>query len=161
MSKSSTDMLIEAGVIPLNAVQQLEHWRAVPEGTAERAGRQAVSLDKDSSEARNFAHNLASQLALEEGAIKETEFSSSGEFKAAWLLWSDGSFAKEPVDVIVDKFKRVHVPVRVMGNGRAKAVKGVSFTERRADLLPVDKVEPRFHGETPSAIVVYLEGFSS
>jgi hypothetical protein len=38
MDKKTRDSLLDAGIVPKNAVQQMEQWQQVPEGSADKVG---------------------------------------------------------------------------------------------------------------------------
>lgn len=153
--KSSTTLLVESGILPKNAISQLERHRMVPQGTAERAGTRPVSLENASNAAR-FARDLQKSLDDEELEFRLQDLAVLGERRPVWIQWSDGSMSHE-VQALVDKLNRVYVRVESLGNGHKKKIKGVSFTGRKTDVHNITHTETRHEGEALKHIVCYLE----
>lgn len=154
--KTSTDMLIEGGILPENGVAQLERHRMVPQGTTEKLGSHPVSFDRDSGEASRFADRLQQKLDDEESEIRQQDLAVAGERRAVHLQWGDGSLDPNPQKVLVDKLGRVYLPLHMLGNGQRRKIKGISFTGSKADAIPVQYTEPRYEGDLLKHLVCTL-----
>lgn len=159
MPSKTTEMLIRAGIIPRETVRQLERWKVFEEGTADKVGEQAVSLEKDSEEAERFTQELRVQMEKDSQTIRETELAETGEATTAWVIWAGGQI-EEGVEVVVDRFERVHVPLTPDKLDGYLTVSAISFNRDLdyAAALKVLKAEPLFKDETPVALVCTLEG---
>lgn len=156
--KSSTDMLLEAGILPKNAVAQLEKHRMVPQGTVDRIGSRPVSFEDDSEKAKSFARELQEKLDEEESEIRQQDLAVEGEHRAVWLQWGDGALDQNPQKVLVDKLGRVYLPLHLFGSGQRKKIKGISFTGERKDVRQVGSMEPRYEGDHLRQWVCVLKG---
>lgn len=154
--KTSREMLIEGGILPKNAIQQMERHKMVPEGTADRIGTHPVSLDRDSEEACRFADDLQDLLDEEESELRQQDLAVAGEKKPVWVQWGDGKLDPNPQKVLVDKLGRVYIPLAMLGNGQKKKIKGISFTGESGDTIRVDYTEPRYEGEFLKYLVCTL-----
>ena len=155
--KTSSRMLLEAGIIPKNAVAQLERNRMVPVGTTERHGIHPVSFEKDSEEARRFAEDLQCRLDEEHSEIRQTDLALEGEHKPVWIQWGDGSLDPNPQQCLVDKMGRVYIPIAMLGNGQRRKIKGVSFDGNKEGIVRVAYTEPRYEGEHLKTLACFLE----
>src|SRR6185295_15395931 len=104
MPSRTVEMLIKSGIIPKNAVQQLEHWKVLEEGTAETVGSQPVSLESDSEQARQFTEELRQQMEIDNQTIRETELAPVGETMDVWIVWEDLVANQYPVKATLDDF---------------------------------------------------------
>lgn len=147
-----TKMLVEAGIIPKNTLQQLNHWRLVPEGYVKLHGAHPTTLDTNNpDEVRRFVKDLSSAISKDMAEIRETELNSSGGFKKAKLVFKDPSLNSESCDVFVDRLGRLVVP-----NGAPwTLLEEVHLEEDR--LRRVLKKETRYEGEKAAATIIYLE----
>lgn len=156
MPKPTTEMLIEAGLIPADTVAQLVRWRALPEEMLEKVGLHPVSLEQNSAEAAKFADSLAKQMESEDRLIRETELDVMGDEVKVIIQFSDGSLSATVVATI-DKFGQVHVPTSVFLNGRQRKIKGISFDGHPDNIRRVISQDPRFSGDLATSIVCQLE----
>ncbi len=151
MTHQSTKMLIEAGVIPRNTLQQLANWRLLPEDYVESHGVHPVKLDtSNSEEVTRFVKELSVAITKDMAEIRETELDRTGNYCAARVWFSNADPAGYPKDVFVDRLGRVVMPVS------EKLFEKVLFDD---DKVPrkVVKREPRYEGDKIVALVTYLE----
>jgi hypothetical protein len=156
MPSKSVEMMIRAGLIPKNAVQQLERWKVLEEGMSEQVGTQAVSLDQDSDASRAWTEKLRLQMEQDSQEIRETDLGKDLEPTPVWLVFEDGVVSGVIVAGI-DKFERVHIPWKRVANGHNRKVAAVSFDNDTSSALKVLRAEQRFEGETQVAVVCTLE----
>ena len=154
--KSSSQMLLEAGILPKNAVKQLERNRMIPVGTTEQHGTLPVSCETDLAGAAKFADQLQGKLDDEQSQIRQTDLALEGQHKPVWVQWGDGSLDSNPQKCFVDKLGRVYVPISMLGNGQRRKIKGISFTGRKTDAFRVDYAEPRYEGDHMKYIACFL-----
>lgn len=156
MKKTSSQMLIESGILPKNGVAQLQRLKLVPENTLSQLGASPVSFEKDAREASRFAAALQSRLDEEDVEIKETELEPPGQPRSAYIVWGDNSLDTSPCTVIVDKLGRVHVPMNTKRTLAKKKIKAISFTPTKKGATPIDNVEPRYSGDKLQYLVCTL-----
>lgn len=149
-----TQMLIEAGIIPKNTLQQLARWRLLPEDCTESHGVHPVRLDASNpEELHSFLKELGAAITQDMAAIRETELDHPGGFQRAQVLFEDsrGNEYEWNQDVFVDALGRVITPVDDPWRELA-AVKFASEPRRK-----MVKRETRYEGDKVVAFVVYLE----
>jgi hypothetical protein len=74
-------LMIEAGIVPNNAIQQLIKWKLLPEGADKMAGSHQVCLESKWEKIGEFIEALEGAIDRKDSVIQETNFSSwpSGE----------------------------------------------------------------------------------
>lgn len=156
-------LLIQAGLIPENVVEQLKRWKLLKPETGQALGHPDGTFELAWDSAEDFVKELQRLIHEENLTIRETELAISGTFKKVWLLCEDGRGkpACLCIDAVVDKLGRVFVASRLLGlNGVGGwTIKSVSFAEHSTDVKafrPVARTEIRYEGEKEIAHVVYL-----
>jgi len=153
MTHQSTKMLVEAGIIPKNTLQQLTNWRLLPEDYAESHGTHPVRLDtNDPVEVKRFVKELGAAITKDMAEIRETELDRSGCFRQARLEFTDRSLDSDKCDVFVDRLGRVVTP-----NGEPWTLLETVLFENETGVRGVVKREPRYEGDRVVALVTYLE----
>lgn len=150
----ATKMLVQAGVIPKNTLQQLVNWRLVPEGYVESHGAQPVSLDMgDSEKVGRFTDDLCAAITKDMAEIRETELDRSGSYRKALLEFEHKHLNDNDVssDVFVDRLGRVITPAEQPWT----QLKRVQFAGEQPH--KVVKKEKRYAGDKVVAFVIYLE----
>lgn len=149
--KPSSQMLIEAGIIPKSVLQHLGKYGLVPADSVESHGSHPISLDTSKpQEVTQFVQELAEALSKDIANIRETELDLSGGFESMVLHFEDedhliGSFA-------VDRLRRVMLPPVPS----YKKVRAITFEDSDKEKAVV-RIEERFKGNRVSAFVVYVE----
>jgi hypothetical protein len=162
MTHEPTKMLVEAGIIPKNTLQQLTNWRLVPEDYAGSHGIHPVRLDtSDPKEVNRFVKELGVAITKDMAEIRETELDRSGSYRKALLAFKDGhlddyiggkdGMLRKEVDVFVDRLGRVVTPAGEPWT-QLEHVQLAGEPERK-----VVKHEQRYEGDKIVALVVYLE----
>ena len=151
----SVRMMIQSGLIPKEALQQMENWRLLPEGSVELAGTREVTIEKGWDTVSEFVEDLNEVLSLEDRSIKETSLDKSGGFKKADLVFADHSLDGEE-DVFVDMLGRLVLPPE------QKYQELMSVTLKMSNGGPpvvqqVVNMETRYEGNYVSAFVIYLD----
>lgn len=154
--KSSVQMIIESGILPSNAVAQLERHKMVPEGTSDRLGVSPVSFEQDSAAAEVFMEKLQQRLDEEDTEIRQTALEVGGEEREVNLVWGDGALDPQKRKVRVDEMGRVYLPLSALGSGSKKKVKAISFSGSKAGAIPVAFTEPRYEGNSLKHLVCTL-----
>lgn len=168
----SVKLMIESGLIPENALQQLVNWRLLPEDSVELHGNKPVNLEKEWTDVEAFIHELKGALDQEAQTIRETELDQVGEYREATLTFrscaqipdSDVSILRtgnftQTLQVFVDKLGRVILPAR----NEYEHLESITFTdgsngsEIRTEPRPVTNTEARYRGPKIVAYVIYLE----
>jgi hypothetical protein len=145
----TTTLLIEAGIIPKNTLQQLINWRLVPEGSEQSHGkRPATTTDERSS----FAQELSLALTQDLAEIRETELDLVGDYETAVLNYDSNRSTQ--TKVFVDKLGRVILPFEE--GTITLPVMSVSLPAGSA-LRKVVRSEMRYLGDKPTSQVLYLE----
>lgn len=149
MQKSS-QLLIEAGIIPKNILQQLVNWRFLPEDSIESHGsRQEALKDPESPESQMFARALARAISEDIADIRETELDHTGGYEVVSLDF--GNVGGQET-MFVDKLHRLIVPME----DRWQQLESVRFKEDE-ESRKVVKIEKRYQGDRVSALVIYVE----
>lgn len=147
----STKMLIEAGIIPKNTLQQLVSWRLLPEDYAKSHGTRKVSLDtSNEEEVDEFVKDLGNAITKDMAEIRETDLTQSGGYQRV-LLEFENSTLNGIYDVLVDKLGRLVVPA---GSPWNRALWATCEDGVRKIVL---KCEDRYSGDRLTAQVIYLE----
>lgn len=150
MSHQTARMLVEAGVIPKNVIQQLAHYHLVPGDYAELHGTRQLNTD-NKGEVDSFIKKLSEAITSDMAEFRETEFDRPGGYRQTSLKFENDSFDGED-DVLVDRFGRLVVPNEMPWT----TLKAVQYPDE-SFLRPVVKKEVRFSGGQASALVVYVE----
>jgi hypothetical protein len=146
-------MLVEAGIIPKNTLQQLTNWRLLPEDFAESHGVHPVRLDtNDPVEVTKFVKDLGAAITKDMAEIRETELDRSGHYCKATLEFTDSTLNSEDCDVFVDRLGRLVTP----NAGPWTILETVKF-DGETGIRGVVKREPRYEGDRVVALVIYLE----
>jgi hypothetical protein len=145
----TTALLVEAGIIPKNTLQQLVNWRLVPEGLEQSHGKRLVGPETDTPARTQFITDLTLALTRDLAEIRETEFDKVGEHQKVSIIYDGGSLSLE---VFVDRLGRVILPHRDF-DGIVLSVSLPDGTTPR----PVVRSESRFQGDRPVSQVLYLE----
>lgn len=153
MTHQPTKMLVEAGIIPKNTLQQLTNWRLLPEDYAESHGAHPVRLDTSKpEEVGRFVKDLSTAITKDMAEIRETELDRPGGFRKAVLLFRDVSLNTDGCDVFVDRLGRLVTPSGEPWTLLEKVKLDDDREPRR-----VVKREQRYEGEQVSSLVIYLE----
>ena len=149
MSKTS-ELMVEAGIIPKNTLQQLVNWRLIPGDLEESHGKHLVKFDSSNElEVHQFVKDLGEALQQDMTSIKETELDQAGGYEKALLMDSHGG--RIYCDVFVDRLGRVVVPMDKPDRGEITKVAFGANNPRQ-----VIRIETRFLGDRPVAKVIYL-----
>jgi hypothetical protein len=97
-----------------------------------------------------FVHDLSKAITEDMAEIRETELDKAGFYREATLEFDDTTL-RTTCEVFVDRLGRVVTPCSGMWV-RLKLVQFAGEEPRK-----VLKKEPRFEGERPVALVMYLE----
>lgn len=153
MTHQPSKMLIEAGIIPKNTLQQLTNWRLLPEGYAESHGVRPVKLDtSDAAELERFVKDLSVAITKDMAEIRETELDRSGCYRKAQLKFKDSRLDTDEGEVFVDRLGRLVTP----NSAPWPSLETVQF-EQDTSARHVVKSEPRYEGDKSVALVIYLE----
>lgn len=144
-------LMIQSGVIPKSAVQQLINWRLLPEDSEKLTGNQVVNLESAWESVEKFIDNLKGALVDEMKTIRETELDRPGGFRDAKLYFNNRLGKGLSEKVFVDRLERVVTPAEK----KYEKLTAVRFVG--GDIRPVLKNEARFEGDQKVAIVHYLE----
>jgi hypothetical protein len=150
MAHQTARMLVEAGIIPKNVIQQLAHYHLVPEDYAELHGTRPLKTSSQ-LEVEGFIKELSAAITKDMAEIRETEFDRPGGYRRIFLMFENDSLDGED-DVLIDRFGRLVVPNEAPWN----FLKAVRYPEERVHRMVVNK-EPRYSGEQAEALVVYVE----
>jgi len=152
-------MMIQAGLVPENVVQQLVRWRLLPKDSAELTGSRPVSLEREWSDVESFVNELRSALDEEAKTIRETNLDNTGGYRPVSLRLrsQEESWRAENVDVFVDQFGRVILPAKE----RYADVLSITFLDEQngSKSAPrnVVQIERRYRDNKVTAFVVYVE----
>ena len=158
----SVKLMIQSGLIPENALQQLVNWRLLPETSVESSGSRPISMEKEWDDVESFVYELRTALDEEAKTIRETELDQVGEYRnVAVRIPSDTEagvdWASETLDVFVDRLGRVLLPPKK----KFEQAISVTFLDDEnggeSTLKKVVQVENRFKGQKLAAYVIYLE----
>lgn len=142
-------LMIQSGIVPKNIIQQLIHWRMLPEDSEESIGSHPVTLEDEWPTVEAFLESLKSALVEEMKTIRETDLDQTGGFRDAWVILDNGTkFAEK---LFVDRLGRIVTPASL----RWERLTAVEFLGQKA--RPVVNKEPRYEGSDQVAIVHYLE----
>jgi hypothetical protein len=148
-------MLVEAGIIPKNAVQQMVGWKIMTEEEASKLGAKPVSLDSDKKAAEKFTKKLGEEIERDDREIRETELTPMRGCQAiarsgdSQLLYKGGAH--------IDTLGRVHLPVS--NNIHMVASIRLNLTgspDGWSEEFEVTSTEPRFQGDEQIALVAHL-----
>lgn len=160
-------LMIEAGIIPKNTVQQMARWRLLPEASVELSGIAPVDLESETPKVEEFVVNLNEALTDEFGSIRQTDLDRPGHFEEVLLVFEDVPVGTEDVsvdskgrssvtqDVFIDRLGRMVLPAKA----EYESLKEVHFMSENGEGPIVKEVinkEPRYEGTRKSALVVYL-----
>lgn len=150
--KKAVRLIVESGIVPRNALQQLANYRLIPESYVESHGTRPISLEQGWDTVEGFVDELGQALKEDIGTIRETEFDGpSGSARKATLYWKDehGTYEKN-ASAVVDKLGRVFVqPSEGLDKVIAVSIDG-------GEPQSVVRAEPRYEGDWPAAWVFYL-----
>lgn len=153
MTHQPTKLLVEAGIIPKNTLQQLVNWRLLPEDSVESHGVHPIRLDaSNQKEVQRFVKDLSTAITKDMAEIRETELDHSGSYKRARVEFSDSRFNCDDCDIFVDRLGRLVLPSKGPWDGITRVL-----LEGDNTLRNVVKREPRYEGEKVIALVVYLD----
>jgi len=153
MTHQPTKMLVEAGIIPKNTLQQLTNWRLLQEDYAESHGAHPVRLDTSKpEEVGRFVKELSAAITQDMAEIRETELDRPGGFRKAALKFKDATLDTDGCDVFVDRLGRLVTP----NNEPWTLLEAVQLDDDRQQRKVV-KREPRYEGEKIADLVIYLE----
>jgi len=154
-SLETSKVMVESGIIPVNTLHQLVHWRLLPESSAQSHGNRKVTLDSSKpEEVSQFVEDLGRAISKDMAEIRETELNRSGGFRkiVCWHSWESAKFAVAKHQVFVDRLGRLVVPV----DSYWKNVIEVMF-DGESIKRKVVKTEERYEDEKVVAFVLYLE----
>lgn len=154
-------MMIQAGLVPKEVVQQLVNWRLLPEDSVELTGSRPINMEKEWGDVETFVSDLRSALDEEAKTIRETELEHVGEYRTASVrVPSDDpgvDWKAETLEVFVDKWGRIILP----GKDKYERVLSINLLDDenggQSTLQNVVRVERRFRGQKIATYVVYLE----
>lgn len=150
-SKPAVKLMIQSGMVPKNAVEQLINWKLLPPTFSSLHGDSQVSSESEWETVEDFVKSLNLSLTEEMGTIRETELDRSGGFQLATLVEAPEGVARVE-HVFVDKLGRVIFPV----SKKFADVETVSLSQ--GPFLDIVRREPRYDGDRQVAWVCYLEG---
>lgn len=102
-------LVIQAGLVPKEVVQQLARWGLFPEGSIESTGKAGVETQWETVE--EFVEDLSFALSKEASEIRETELNYSGGFRECYLEFKkESEYLNETGQVFIDKLGRAIVP---------------------------------------------------
>lgn len=150
----SVRLMIQSGIVPKNALQQLINWRLLPEDCAGLSGTKPVSIEKGWDTVKDFVDELGEALSEEDRSVRETQLEHSGGYRKAHLKFSDSSL-NITTDVFVDQLGRLILPPEQV----YQELTGAIFIDTNGgeNLRGICNLEKRYEGSTVSAFVVYLE----
>jgi hypothetical protein len=151
MTHQSTKMLIEAGIIPKNTLQQLANWHLVPEDYVESHGVHPVVLDtSDPEKVSRFVKDLSVAITKDMAEIRETELDRAGDYRTVRVWYHDGASSGYAKDAFVDRLGRVVTPA---------SEKLFDLVQLNGEEAPrkVVRREPRYEGDKVVSYVSYLE----
>lgn len=144
-------LMIQSGMIPPNAVQQLVNWRLLPEDFVQSIEKLPVTLESKWEAVEKFIGALRGALSNEMKTIRETEFDHAGGFRDA-RLYFNGKMGKGTLEkVFVDRLGRVITPAEK----KYQKLSGVRLVG--GPLRAVVNQESRFEGSQEVAYVHYLD----
>jgi len=149
-SMPAVTLLIEAGMIPENALQQLVHWKILPQSCSSLYGDSPVNMESKWETVEEFVDSLGKAMTEEMLTLRETELDRSGGFQTATLLASLDGVARVE-DIFVDRLGRVIFPAKE----KFAEVELVSLDQ--GPFLEIVRREPRYEGDRQVAWVCYLE----
>lgn len=153
MTHQPTKLLVEAGIIPKNTLQQLTNWHLLPEDYAESHGARPVRLDTNKpDEVKQFVHELSTAITKDMAEIRETELDRPGGFRKASLMFTDSKLDTQDCDVFVDRLGRLVTP----GGEPWSLLEKVQLDDDR-ESRKVIKREQRYEGDKVASLVIYLE----
>ena len=153
MTNQSTKLLVEAGIIPKNTLQQLTNWRLLPEDYAESHGAHPVHLDtNDPVEVGRFVKDLGTAITKDMAEIRETELDRPGGYHKAHLMFQDPNLDTYGCDVFVDRLGRLVTP-----SGEPWTLLDKVQLDDDRDPRKVIKREQRYEGDKVASLVIYLE----
>jgi hypothetical protein len=153
MGHKASKLLIEAGVIPKNTMQELVNWCLLPQDYAESHGARPLRLDTaNPEEVSRFVGDLGKALVRDMAEIRETDLNRSGSYKKAVLYFSDQNLDGSVQDVFVDCLGRIITP-----QGEPWLRLTAAHFEGESSPRKAVRKEPRYDGEVLTAQVVYLE----
>jgi len=150
MAQQTAKMLVEAGVIPKNAIQQLVNWRLLPEDYEQSHGSRPLNTD-DRAEVDNFVRELGEAITSDMAEIRETELDHPGGYRNIFLEFENETFNGED-DVLIDRLGRLVVPNEMPWVTLTKVDLRDGVGERK-----VVKKEQRYEGDSVVALVIYVE----
>ena len=150
----SVKLLIQAGLVPDNVLQQLVNWRLLPENSVELSGQSPISMEKEWDDVESFMNDLKIALDQEAKTIRETNLDWSGGYHSVSMQLQEGV---ENADVLVDALGRAILPAKE----KYLALSSITFLEegngRAPKIRDVVRVESRFRGDKVTAYVIYLK----
>lgn len=144
--KKTVKLVVDAGIVPANALEQLVRWKLLPPELASSTGRSLAEKGWNSVE--EFISDLRSAISAEDATVRETELDPIGGFKEVTLISKGGKVAAE---AFVDKLGRVAIP----GRYPIERLKAVAIEDGPQQF--VVRAEPRYKGEDVTTWVIYLE----
>jgi hypothetical protein len=144
--KKTVKLVVDAGIVPANALEQLVRWKLLPPELASSTGKSLAEKGWNSVE--EFITDLRGALEAEDATVRETELDHVGSFKAVTLISKEGKVATE---AFIDKLGRVAIPGRFPIN----QLKAVAIEDGPQQF--VVRVEPRYKGDDVTTWVIYLE----
>lgn len=153
-------LIIQAGLVPQNVLQQLERWKLLSPETAQSVedGNQVGSSSREWG-AEDFVQVLRRLIHEENMTIREAEFAVAGDFKKVWLFGrTSGQDVAGRVDAVVDKMGRVFLPIDALGGAEVEAISfSVTAFDAAMNKRSVARVETRYQDQKEAAHVIYLE----
>lgn len=153
--RRTTKLLIEAGLIPKNALIQMSSWRLVPEDLKESHGKKRVSLDRSNQDSvAAFVEGLTAAVSEDMAEFRETEMPPPGEEVLARPCFQ--GMDDTQLKVFLDKMGRLYVPPTRVWYGVAYVT--VAPLEEPLDekAYHVVRRENRYQGDTLHQLVLYL-----
>ena len=143
-------MLVEAGMIPKNAIELLSHFCLIPQDYVQSHGTTPLDTSK-SEDVEEFIGRLGAAVTRDMAEMKETQFDVSGGFKEV-AVCSNGWHYHRPV--LVDKLGRLLVPNSVKWRHSTK----VAFEGDDKEYEIIRK-EERHKGDRVISLVIYLSSW--
>lgn len=152
--KKPTEKLVEAGVIPKEAVAEMVKWGTnVEEDLLKKAGNHPVSLE-NASEAERLASQIEKGLEKENSTIRETEYYPPIHYVDVYV--KVGKFwGLHAVKAGIDALGRYHIDLPFgKPNTKATAI-SQEFSGKNPSI--VVEQELRYEGEVAKTLILTIE----
>jgi len=150
MAHQTARMLVEAGIIPRNVIQQLARYRLVPEDYEKLHGSRPLD-SSDGDRVAKFVKGLSEAITEDTAEMRETELYHYAGYKQLMIHFEDERLDGR-ASVLVDRFGRLIVPNEMPWTSVTKVrYPDESFTR------PVVRKELRYEGYEATSMVLCVE----